>query len=96
MYLEPAIGLFAGHMDLLPEPVQDDVGLPPLLPQGLICQCPHGRMAVPVCGHIGVTGGIAGTDIDLLAGSGVFMYHRRGPEERLGAAVGALDVDVFH
>ena len=57
LHLEPAVGLLAGHKALLPKPVQSNVGLPPLLPQGLIRQRPHGQMAVSVGGHIGVTGG---------------------------------------
>ena len=96
LHLEPAVGFLAGHKALLPEPVQRDMGLPPLLTQGPVCQRTHRQVAVPVGGHIGIAGGEAGTDVDLLAGGGALMHHRRGPEERLGATVGTLDVDAFH
>lgn len=95
LHLEPAVGFLAGHKALHPEPVQRDMGLPPLLTQEPVCQRTHRQVAVPVGGHIGIAGGEAGTDVDLLAGCGVLMYHRRRPETRLGTAVGALDVEYL-
>ena len=56
----------------------------PSVHTGTPLSCPHASL------------GEAGADIDLLAGYGALMHHRRGPEERPGTAVGTLDVDAFH
>lgn len=98
LYLEPAVCLLFCHQPAFPHALESGMGINALAAQRAICQGAHGQIRVPVGGHIGIAGGVVGTDI--VGGGGVdclFPKENGGRAEMgLAAAVGALDVDSFH
>ena len=98
LHLEPAVCLFLVHQAAFPQPFERGVGVNALAAQGPVRQGAHRQIGVPVGSHIGVAGGIVGTDIVRGGGIDCFLAeeNRGRAEVGLGSAVGALDVDSFH
>ena len=96
--LDPAVRLLPGHEAAVDQPVQFGVRLHAFSAQVPVRKGAHGQQDVPVGRHIGVTGWILGTDIEL--GSRVVRMiavdHRGWPQVCPGTAVGAFNVDPFH